>query len=1797
MEESFIDNLFKILKSAVKKSLQTSDADLQQSTLQTLESATVLIQREAVLHVVLILLFFIMVPTSKFQLDAIHVFIEIAKKENISTNALYSCYKREICEKIVQISAINYELIGWQFSTSLEKLSLTLGFFGSNDFLIQECRYLVPYIVPLLVKMPNVKVLLNEIATANNVGVPDLLASKYGNIFLNIFLNEPRDICKQCLNLIEKLTGTSGSLLRKRNFQVILNELLLHFNAKKDSVLTVLKLLAEEESSSQKIDIKTLPDYLQPRLLGVLAYFDIKLISKNSSKDKVLLSLATLLKFMGPKHVTPVRFKIIAMLRTALNLNHGKFPEINCKIWEVFVKSCEIDALGPQIALVFISLLPLHTHFPKKTEEIFKYLIIENENVVKDFIPDLFFVLENNVSDEICFVIRKHLQQLENDSFKEHLKWFLKYLNHESTDIKVHALKYLKRLLEKNREELDRMILGYNGIDAVIVEFLDILVIGCKDTDEDLKMGCGLCIGELGAIEPSHLPRICAQKSQTFTFSITEDSFIVDALNELIRALQAEKNTQNMDRFALAVQEILKMFGISPEPNSTRHRLWNQFPESQRELMLPLLSSRYTMAQTFQVPEISPIFGSSLVTSFQSWIHNWTCVLISAVKPDKRSLLEVCLPSLKQDNRTLMLFLPYILLHALLEGDKRFHQKVYEELMVLLNSYNNKRTLDVEVLDVRPLRNAYSMPKPQSVTSEEETQHQCVKVVFVLFDFLDRWLREWEWSKGLAGREHENYRCLMTFVSRFCKLQISRCNYECREYARALLYIEEYIVDDPDRLAGELGFLAELYAKLDEPDGVAGVMALQTSEPSIEQRILALEVSGKLADAAACYEKIRPPLKPQHLRGLVQCYLDLDNVNTALNFVEGALISQPECSNVLMEMQAEPLWRLGHFDRLDDLLQKPQIKKNNNCWGIRIGDALFNLRSGNAVKFRKVIDDLRMTQIENLGAASLEEGAYSHGYNYIAHLHVLNELEQLERLIKDLLLRHNDTNALKNIIERISVEWKLRMKIVQESLRIREPILCIRRVALEQVKHIVAKKAPTACQFLDSLLGELWLFSAKAARASGAHQQAYTYTLKAEDYDPPKLFIEKAKLHWLREEHELALTTLRRGVEEIGQKGCFREMENSGGSGHLTLEQKKLCAKAKLLIATYNDLLSNVDQEVNKQHYKEAIDVYLEWEKSLVHLAQYYDKIYQSMKESDLNTNGGDIQILMINYFGKSLQYGNEYVYQSMPRLLSIWFDYGSKTFNTQDNFRDKRKENLLKMTKLIDTYLERLPAYIFLTAFSQIVSRICHPQREVYFEVKEIILKLLLHYPQQCLWMIISVIKSSYSMRSKRCNEILNDSRLRTPSLSRLINDFTKLAEKLIDLCNKEIPEDVNTTTVSQLVRALPRLIVREDFSEIMIPTQKHRKLILPNPDFKCSTQHNPFPNYYVHITGIEDEVTVLGSLQRPRKITFKGSDGKRYVQMLKPKDDLRKDFRLMEFNDIVNQLLSRDADSRQRRLNIRLYSVAPLNEECGLIEWIPDLVGLRPVLMKIYKQKGTAMKARELKQVYCHQRDPLVKKKEVFLKVLLPNHPPVLGEWFRKTFPDAQSWLTARTAYIRTTAVMSMVGYIVGLGDRHGENILLDSTCGDAVHVDFNCLFNKGESLEWPERVPFRLTHNMISAMGPLGVEGMFRRSCACTLRVLRSNINTLMSIVTPFVYDPLVSWPKTITANAVTHNSERTNEQARDHIKNMELRLQGAVKTKSRSTSMLFSVEGQTNILISEAMNVDNLCQMFIGWGAYL
>ena len=147
-----------------------------------------------------------------------------------------------------------------------------------------------------------------------------------------------------------------------------------------------------------------------------------------------------------------------------------------------------------------------------------------------------------------------------------------------------------------------------------------------------------------------------------------------------------------------------------------------------------------------------------------------------------------------------------------------------------------------------------------------------------------------------------------------------------------------------------------------------------------------------------------------------------------------------------------------------------------------------------------------------------------------------------------------------------------------------------------------------------------------------------------------------------------------------------------------------------------------------------------------------------------------------------------------------------------------------------------------------------------------------------------------------------------------------------------------------------------------------------------------------------------------------------------------------------VLNRLLSRDEQSRKRRLYLRTFSVIPLSEDCGIIEWVPNTTGLRHVMQNLYVREGIFGRHthNDIKEIYerWKGRSPLGYGKE-----MLQKFPPVFHKWFLDTWKDPSKWFAARKAFAHTSAVWSMVGHIVGLGDRHAENVLLDATTGDCV------------------------------------------------------------------------------------------------------------------------------------------------------
>jgi len=244
-------------------------------------------------------------------------------------------------------------------------------------------------------------------------------------------------------------------------------------------------------------------------------------------------------------------------------------------------------------------------------------------------------------------------------------------------------------------------------------------------------------------------------------------------------------------------------------------------------------------------------------------------------------------------------------------------------------------------------------------------------------------------------------------------------------------------------------------------------------------------------------------------------------------------------------------------------------------------------------------------------------------------------------------------------------------------------------------------------------------------------------------------------------------------------------------------------------------------------------------------------------------------------------------------------------------------------------------------------------------------------------------------------------------------------------------------------------------------------------------------------------------------------------------------------------------------------------------MIGWLNDTHGFRQIVIELMDDEGLSYSdlITKTKKAYDKHKVGSTHLKPADFQEIMKAYwsKCVFWKWFTQNFGEPSAWYRARLAYARTFAVMSMVGSIVGyvwihlfgplgaqkknsikknmfckgnlfspllfffcrLGDRHGENILFDSTNGDCCHVDLNCLFYKGLQFPQPERVPFRLTKQLVDALGLTGYDGIYRKSCEFTMHTIRKHQRALLAVLETLVHDPLCDWSKNLSSQQVRNN----------------------------------------------------------------
>ncbi|KAB5566179.1 armadillo-type protein [Coniochaeta sp. 2T2.1] len=286
------------------------------------------------------------------------------------------------------------------------------------------------------------------------------------------------------------------------------------------------------------------------------------------------------------------------------------------------------------------------------------------------------------------------------------------------------------------------------------------------------------------------------------------------------------------------------------------------------------------------------------------------------------------------------------------------------------------------------------------------------------------------------------------------------------------------------------------------------------------------------------------------------------------------------------------------------------------------------------------------------------------------------------------------------------------------------------------------------------------------------------------------------------------------------------------------------------------------------------------------------------------------------------------------------------------------------------------------------------------------------------------------------------------------------------------------------------------------------------------------------VRIMSFDGNFTVISSKQRPRKLDILGSDGVSYTFLLKGHEDIRQDERVMQLFGLCNTLLANDSECYKRHLNIQRYPAIPLSQNSGLLGWVPNSDTVHSLIRDYRESRKILLNIEHrimLQMAPDYDNLTLMQKVEVFGYALDNTTGQDLYRVLWLKSKSSESWLDRRTNYTRSLGVMSMVGYILGLGDRHPSNLMLDRITGKIIHIDFGDCFEVAMKREkYPERVPFRLTRMLTYAMEVSNIEGSFRITCEQVMRVIRDNKESVMAVLEAFIHDPLLNWRLTHTVS---------------------------------------------------------------------
>ncbi|KAJ2079831.1 Phosphatidylinositol (PI) 3-kinase [Coemansia sp. RSA 988] len=228
------------------------------------------------------------------------------------------------------------------------------------------------------------------------------------------------------------------------------------------------------------------------------------------------------------------------------------------------------------------------------------------------------------------------------------------------------------------------------------------------------------------------------------------------------------------------------------------------------------------------------------------------------------------------------------------------------------------------------------------------------------------------------------------------------------------------------------------------------------------------------------------------------------------------------------------------------------------------------------------------------------------------------------------------------------------------------------------------------------------------------------------------------------------------------------------------------------------------------------------------------------------------------------------------------------------------------------------------------------------------------------------------------------------------------------------------------------------------------------------------------VEVVGIRAErASIFKSTMMPLFLHFVTSSGGLYPVIFKAGDDMRQDQLVVQIITLMDRLL------RKENLDLRLtpYCVLATRVDQGLSQFIPS---------------------------------------QSLAAILAENNNSILA-YLRRSNPDPEGpygvAADVMETYVKSCAGYCVITYLLGVGDRHLDNLLLTPQ-GHLFHVDFGYILGRDPK---PFPPPMKLCKEMVEAMG--GMDSLmyqrFKSHCFVAFSILRKSSNLILNLFSLMVH----------------------------------------------------------------------------------